>query len=62
MLEKFSSQVMWQHSLLVLEENLKTFQKVVLNSQVSLTCVSSDFDPSSLSDSADGEGRRGFKS
>lgn len=39
----------------------ENFPKVVLNSQVNTACVSSGFDSSSLSDSTDGEGRRGYK-
>ncbi len=35
--------------------------KSILNSQVNIGCVSSCFDSSSLCDSADGEGERGYK-
>lgn len=56
MLEELLSQMTCRSSaiyllssqLLVLEDNPKTFPKVVLYSQVNLTCVSSGFDSSSL--------------
>lgn len=71
MLERFPSQMTYGSSTIYLFHLCQStpdftvgikpenFPKVVLNSQVNIACVSSSLDSSSLSDSMDGEGRRG---